>query len=461
MPRTHLTYSEYINDKAIVEALRLPRQGGDWPTPPVDWQPGDDWPEDFVHHEVLFIRTHQAFEVWFAQIIHDLHAVIAEADAYWTSRGGRLERLDFEAPTAASREMAPLDPKAFPRVARTLREAGEKYLGDANALLGGSREFHAPGRLHGTAGIRVPQTAAEHEELERLLTSWTARLECARLAMRATIPFFDVLATLTAAEFLLFRDRLQPASGFGSIQFRELELMLGLRELHRPKIQPDNGSSEALPGEPPLPEGMLRPTEATPQSQFAQSFYFAQPGWGWARVAKRFREHSLRDVVYGLLNAVTEWAAVSDSGVADLSPGRLDEFVDLNVRAGIRDFFRGSTKPLPLQGVDADNFRNAIADVDGAMAQRETLAAAVLEMDLHRTPLTTFLDACLRMDGAVLEWRDRHIRFVEGQIGMRRGTGGGGIRYLRETVTPRKLPYYTHGFPALWLARTFVQQRES
>ncbi len=39
-----------------------------------------------------------------------------------------------------------------------------------------------------------------------------------------------LLSTLTPVEFAGFRDRLRPASGFQSVQFRELEMMLGLRE---------------------------------------------------------------------------------------------------------------------------------------------------------------------------------------------------------------------------------------
>ena len=39
----------------------------------------------------------------------------------------------------------------------------------------------------------------------------------------------DVLETMTPLEFLSFRERLQSASGFQSIQFRELEFALGLK----------------------------------------------------------------------------------------------------------------------------------------------------------------------------------------------------------------------------------------
>jgi tryptophan 2,3-dioxygenase len=40
----------------------------------------------------------------------------------------------------------------------------------------------------------------------------------------------SVLETMTPMDFLAFRDRLQPASGFQSVQFRELELTLGMRD---------------------------------------------------------------------------------------------------------------------------------------------------------------------------------------------------------------------------------------
>ena len=49
------------------------------------------------------------------------------------------------------------------------------------------------------------------------------------------IQSWDVLATLTPSEYLAFRDKLGPASGFQSHQYRQLELMLGNRS--RAKLQ--------------------------------------------------------------------------------------------------------------------------------------------------------------------------------------------------------------------------------
>src|SRR5690606_11449193 len=39
--------------------------------------------------------------------------------------------------------------------------------------------------------------------------------------------------TMTALDFMEFRDYLVPASGFQSVQFRELEIKLGLKKQHR------------------------------------------------------------------------------------------------------------------------------------------------------------------------------------------------------------------------------------
>lgn len=41
-----------------------------------------------------------------------------------------------------------------------------------------------------------------------------------------------ILETMTAADFLQFRDRLKPASGFQSLQFREIEFLAGLQDRH-------------------------------------------------------------------------------------------------------------------------------------------------------------------------------------------------------------------------------------
>lgn len=101
---------------------------------------------DPAHHdELLFITVHQAYELWFKQILHEIDAVI--------------------------------------------RQTGENRL---------------------TAAARSLRRVVE---IEKLL-----------------INQIHILETMTPISFLGFRDELNPASGFQSMQFREIEFASGLKQ---------------------------------------------------------------------------------------------------------------------------------------------------------------------------------------------------------------------------------------
>jgi len=98
-----------------------------------------------AHDELLFITVHQAYELWFKQLLHEL--------------------------TAARDAMTP----------------GETW--------------------------RARQLLQRAHVIERLLVSQ-----------------IDVLETMTPQDFLQFRSALAPASGFQSVQFRELEFLSGAKD---------------------------------------------------------------------------------------------------------------------------------------------------------------------------------------------------------------------------------------
>src|SRR6476620_12785016 len=101
---------------------------------------------DPVHHdELLFITIHQAYELWFKQILHEIDAAISLMSQ---------DRL--------------------PAATRALRRA---------------------------------------VEIEKLLVNQ-----------------IHILETMTPISFLGFRDQLNPASGFQSMQFREIEFSSGLKD---------------------------------------------------------------------------------------------------------------------------------------------------------------------------------------------------------------------------------------
>jgi tryptophan 2,3-dioxygenase len=103
---------------------------------------------DPAHHdELLFITVHQAYELWFKQILHEIDAAIAFMNE---------DRL--------------------PPATRALRRI---------------------------------------VDIEKLLVNQ-----------------IHILETMTAINFLGFRDELNPASGFQSMQFREIEFSSGLRDVN-------------------------------------------------------------------------------------------------------------------------------------------------------------------------------------------------------------------------------------
>jgi tryptophan 2,3-dioxygenase len=60
-------------------------------------------------------------------------------------------------------------------------------------------------------------------EAERLIRRLTS-------IVRLFVPKLSVLETMLPSDFIQFRDRLRPASGFQSVQFREIEFACGLKE---------------------------------------------------------------------------------------------------------------------------------------------------------------------------------------------------------------------------------------
>ncbi|MCW8879316.1 MAG: tryptophan 2,3-dioxygenase [Kangiellaceae bacterium] len=112
-----------------------------------------EYQDEEAHDELLFIIVHQAYELWFKQILHELNWIHGT----------------FNAPT--------LDSNQYGRIVQRLD--------------------------------RVIQ-------IQKLLNQQ-----------------IGILETMTPLDFLDFRDYLVPASGFQSIQFKEIEILLGLKMKYR------------------------------------------------------------------------------------------------------------------------------------------------------------------------------------------------------------------------------------
>src|SRR4051794_36598017 len=63
--------------------------------------------------------------------------------------------------------------------------------------------------------------------------------------LKTLVGQMDVLETLTPRQFSSFRERLGPASGFQSAQFRVLEAVLGARDRRVLALHPEGGAAHA------------------------------------------------------------------------------------------------------------------------------------------------------------------------------------------------------------------------
>jgi aminocarboxymuconate-semialdehyde decarboxylase len=106
----------------------------------------------------------------------------------------------------------------------------------------------------------VPQSRDEVYEAARLLR------RCTEIT-RVLVEQFTILETMLPTHFLAFRGLLEPASGFQSEQFREIEFLCGLKD-----------------------EKMLRYHKPTPEA--------------YASLKRRLEEPSLRDVFFAALTAM-------------------------------------------------------------------------------------------------------------------------------------------------------------
>jgi aminocarboxymuconate-semialdehyde decarboxylase len=115
----------------------------------------------------------------------------------------------------------------------------------------------------------APQSRDEVYEAARLLR------RCTEIT-RVLVEQFTILETMLPTHFLAFRGLLEPASGFQSEQFREIEFLCGLKD-----------------------EKMLR--------------YHRPTAEAYASLKRRLEEPSLRDVFFGALQAMGKLPAAGES----------------------------------------------------------------------------------------------------------------------------------------------------
>jgi tryptophan 2,3-dioxygenase len=332
---TPVTYWEYLQLPKLLDCQRPGRELGH-------------------HDEHLFIVAHQAFELWFKQILFEIrHA----RDVL--GRPGRPE---------PERHVAETD---IPEICATL------------------------GRV---------------VEILRLLTEQ-----------------WRVVETMPPGNFLAFRDRLIPASGFQSLQFRLVEIVSG------------------LPGEARVSiDGRPFSSRFSPELQEV--------------LADAAREMTLREALLDWLARTPLEAAFP--GFAAAFAAAYDAYADAQRALQLANLYLPPDQRAAIERRFDDEKAACRAFLATGDARTDRAHAAFLFLASYREePLlrwpSALVEQVIAYEEALRIFRFRHARMVERMIGLRVGTGGStGVEYLDETARRHRI------FGELLTAQSFLLPRE-
>lgn len=221
--------------------------------------------------------------------------------------------------------------------------------------------------------------------------------------LQVLVQQISVLETMTALDFLDFRDLLRPASGFQSIQFKTIEAALGLEF----------------------------------QDRFGKEYYTSQLNVEDVNAVKNAeKEESLLVLINKWLERMPFLKDDQYWKDYDKDNSKVPVFYQLYQDIYNASLTQGETQQ---KEVFEQLFINADAyPQDRKLSQEASRNALFIALyrDYPRLQLPfELLDILLEIDGLLGLWRYRHIHMVQRTIGKRVGTGGStGAHYLKKAA---------------------------
>jgi tryptophan 2,3-dioxygenase len=298
--------------------------------------------------------------------------------------------------------------------------------------------------------VVVRNELAQPRVPEQALASVVRSLRRTALLMHSVAQHFALMETLTTRDYLDFRDKLSPASGFQSAQLREIEILLGLEDAQRISLGAEGSYLNAL----------------------------RSPGGGESpalqRVLARLNDApSIKDALMAWLHRTP----INGSMPADADDAAtVAAFIDDYLRAHANEVKATMTDALAQASNDHDRERLRAryeGEIAGARlfllaedhpedrrAWLSRIRAAIVFIESYRElPLLAWpreiVDGIVALEQAFLVFRQRHARMVERVIGRRTGTGGSaGVDYLDQTALRYRV------FADVWAVRTLLVRHD-
>jgi tryptophan 2,3-dioxygenase len=297
--------------------------------------------------------------------------------------------------------------------------------------------------------VHVRDLFAGNKVQEQSLASAVRGIRRCALLFEQVARHFALMETMTTRDYLGFRDKLTPASGFQSAQLREIEILMGLKLEERLPLGHDNDYLRALR----YPDGRESPASRRVEKRLTDrpTLHTALGEWLYRTPIQGSTPDMTGDeaaVLAFLERYLGAQAAELDDAMGmaiAAAPGEAD-------RVRLEQRYRQEMK----------NARTFLMAEDATPEQRWKwcrIRAALLFIESYRElPLLAWprevLDGVVELEQAFVIFRQRHARMVERVVGRRTGTGGSaGVDYLDQTALRYRI------FRDLWAVRTLLIRR--
>jgi tryptophan 2,3-dioxygenase len=311
-----------------------------------------------AHDEMLFIITHQVYELWFKQINHELRAIMQDFSGH---------------------------------------NVNEQNVGIAEGRLGRIVEI-----------------------------------------MKLLVQQIGVLETMTPLDFLDFRNYLFPASGFQSYQFREMEVMLGLKENRRMTYN----------GKPYACVFAAAQQSTLGNMEKSNSLFDLIEDWLERIPFLEFGDFNFVDAYRKAVNIMlqAEKEAIMSSDILS------DESKEMRLR------MLGDTNTYFAGVMDESQHAQMVAEGRLSLSYKATLAALFINLYRDEPILHVpfqLLSRLVDIDDILTTWRYRHAQMVMRMLGRKVGTGGSsGHEYLSATAVSHHIFSDFHNVSTLLIPRS-------
>ncbi len=267
------------------------------------------------------------------------------------------------------------------------------------------------------------------------------RMDRVNKIMTTLIGQINILETMTALDFLDFRNYLSPASGFQSHQFRKIELLLGLKIniRHQPVGCPYHSQFEGDKKD----ELLILEEE--------ESLFSLVEKW-LERIP--FLNVDDFDFIKKYELAVNEMLEkeIKEINLADLN--EQDKALRIRMIEGNRKYFE--------RVLDENQHNEAITKGETRLSYKATMSALLINLYRDQPILHLpyqFLRSLVELDHNISSWRFRHMQMVEKMLGQKIGTGGSsGQEYLKQTVDRHKFFTDLANIATLMISRPYLPE---